>query len=82
MDFMNTMTEKEASLLVEDILSRGVGTFVDPEGALKKKLIAKATGASREEVVIKFGVDPTRPDIHLGNAVVLRKLRQLQNIGF
>ena len=81
MDFMNTMTEKEASLLVEDILSRGVGTFVDPEGALKKKLIAKATGASREEVVIKFGVDPTRPDIHLGHAVVLRKLRQLQNIG-
>ena len=31
--------------------------------------------------MIKFGVDPTRPDIHLGHAVVLHKLRQLQNMG-
>ncbi|MDR1088034.1 MAG: tyrosine--tRNA ligase [Coriobacteriales bacterium] len=30
---------------------------------------------------IKFGVDPTAPDIHLGHAVPLRKLRQLQELG-
>jgi tyrosyl-tRNA synthetase len=30
---------------------------------------------------IKFGVDPTAPDIHLGHAVPLRKLRQLQDLG-
>ncbi|MFN5803315.1 MAG: tyrosine--tRNA ligase [Burkholderiales bacterium] len=30
---------------------------------------------------IKLGLDPTRPDIHLGHTVVLNKLRQLQNLG-
>jgi tyrosyl-tRNA synthetase len=66
---------------ITDILTRGVGTFVDPEGTLKKKLIAKAKGEYKKNIVIKFGVDPTRPDIHLGHAVVLHKLRQLQELG-
>ncbi len=30
---------------------------------------------------IKFGMDPSAPDIHLGHAVALRKIRQLQNLG-
>ncbi len=30
---------------------------------------------------MKFGVDPTRPDLHLGHAVPLRKLRQFQDLG-
>ncbi|MBI4301189.1 MAG: tyrosine--tRNA ligase [Chloroflexi bacterium] len=30
---------------------------------------------------IKYGVDPSRPDLHLGHAVCLRKLRQLQDLG-
>ncbi|KKU79394.1 MAG: Tyrosine-tRNA ligase [Parcubacteria group bacterium GW2011_GWA2_47_7] len=71
----------EIEEIVDDILTRGVGTFVDPEDAFRKKLIAKATGTSTEDVVVKFGVDPTRPDIHLGHAVVLRKLRQMQDLG-
>lgn len=33
------------------------------------------------KVVIKYGVDPTRPDIHLGHAVCLRKLREFQDLG-
>lgn len=67
--------------LVDDILTRGVGTFADPDGIFRKKLIAKAAGTSNEEIIVKFGVDPTRPDIHLGHAVVLRKLRQMQDLG-
>lgn len=31
---------------------------------------------------VKFGVDPTAPDLHLGHAIVLSKLRQLQDLGF
>ncbi len=61
---------------IEEILTRGVSTFIDPDGSFKKKLTENP-----EKVVIKFGVDPTRPDLHLGHAVVLRKLRQLQNLG-
>ncbi len=30
---------------------------------------------------VKLGVDPTTPDLHLGHAVVLRKLRQFQDLG-
>ena len=79
---METKTTTNAiEAQIEDILSRGVGDFIDPEGIFRKKLIAKAQGTLKEDVVIKFGVDPTRPDIHLGHAVVLRKLRQMQDLG-
>src|SRR2546426_11580200 len=30
---------------------------------------------------VKLGVDPTSPDIHLGHSIVLRKLRQFQDLG-
>src|SRR5437588_10854690 len=30
---------------------------------------------------VKLGIDPRRPDLHLGHAVVLRKLRQFQELG-
>ena len=56
------------------ILQSGVDTIV-PEDAFKKKL-AKGTPLN-----IKLGVDPTAPDIHIGHAVPLRKLRQFQDLG-
>lgn len=37
--------------------------------------------ANSKKLRIKYGVDPTRPDIHLGHAVTMRKLRQLQDDG-
>ncbi|MBC8375974.1 MAG: tyrosine--tRNA ligase [FCB group bacterium] len=61
-----------------DILSRGVEDFVSPEG-LEQKL-AKSL-ASGKPLNIKLGADPSRPDLHIGHAVVLRKLRQFQDLG-
>ncbi|MDO8520775.1 MAG: tyrosine--tRNA ligase [bacterium] len=75
------MKESEQIKLIDEVLTRGVGTFVDPEGTFKKKLLAKIKGEHNKDIIVKFGVDPTRPDIHLGHAVVLRKLRQLQELG-
>lgn len=46
-----------------------------PEEDLKKKL------ATNKPLTVKFGADPTAPDLHLGHAVVLSKLRQLQDMG-
>jgi len=46
-----------------------------PLGGLEKKL---ATG---KPLVVKFGADPTAPDIHLGHVVILSKLRQFQDAG-
>ncbi len=50
-----------------------------PKGALAAKLqIARAEG---RPLRVKFGIDPTAPDIHLGHAVVLGKLREFQDAG-
>ncbi len=39
------------------------------------------SGKSAEPMRIKLGLDPTSPDIHLGHTVVLRKMRQFQDMG-
>jgi len=50
-----------------------------PEGALEEKL---AIGAREGRPLrVKLGIDPTAPDIHLGHTVVLRKLREFQDLG-
>jgi tyrosyl-tRNA synthetase len=50
-----------------------------PAGALAAKL-QSAREAGRP-LRVKLGIDPTAPDIHLGHAVVLRKLREFQDSG-
>jgi tyrosyl-tRNA synthetase len=46
-----------------------------PEGELERQL------AKGGPLRVKLGVDPTTPDIHLGHTVVLRKLREFQDLG-
>ena len=75
------MSKDEAEHTVNDILTRGVGTFIDPNDSFRNKLVKKALGEYSKEIVVKFGMDPTRPDIHLGHAVVLHKLRAMQDLG-
>lgn len=50
-------------------------TEIIPEEDFKQKL------ASGKKLIVKLGLDPTRPDIHIGHAVVLRKMRQFQELG-
>lgn len=57
-----------------EILKRGIVTL-HSEKELAEKL------ARGKPLRIKLGVDPTSPDIHLGHAVGLRKLRQFQELG-
>ena len=65
----------------KDLYSRAVSDFIDGNDSFKNKLEKKIKGEYSKDIIIKFGVDPTRPDIHIGHAVILRKLRQLQEIG-
>jgi tyrosyl-tRNA synthetase len=58
-----------------DTIKQGTVQII-PENELQKKL---ATGKT---LCVKFGADPTAPDLHLGHAVVLSKLRELQDLGF
>ena len=53
---------------------------VIPGGELERKLEACARG-ERPPLRVKFGMDPTSPDVHLGHTVVLRKLREFQSFG-
>jgi tyrosyl-tRNA synthetase len=50
-----------------------------PAGALAAKL--RAAQAEGRRLRVKLGIDPTAPDIHLGHAVVLGKLREFQDAG-
>ena len=61
-----------------EIIKRGTMSIV-PEDELRAKLEkSQKTGIPLK---IKLGLDPTAPDIHLGIAVVLRKMRQFQDLG-
>jgi len=50
-----------------------------PESELIEKL--KKSRKEEKPLRIKLGCDPTRPDLHLGHSVILRKLRQFQDLG-
>jgi tyrosyl-tRNA synthetase len=50
-----------------------------PEDGLFKKL--KIAEKEKRPLIIKLGADPSAPDIHFGHLVVLKKLRQFQDIG-
>lgn len=60
------------------IIERGAAEIV-PIEELKEKLTKSAK--ENKPLKIKLGVDPTRPDLHLGHSVVLRKMRQFQDLG-
>jgi tyrosyl-tRNA synthetase len=73
-----TAEEAEAPVLSADeqlhIITSGIAALV-PEADMAKKL------ARGVPLRVKLGVDPTAPDLHLGHAVPLRKLRQFQDLG-
>lgn len=60
------------------VLLRGAADVVRL-GELKEKV--ERSRQSSKPLRVKFGMDPTAPDIHLGHTVVLRKLRQFQELG-
>lgn len=64
----------DQNILIEDILTRSVDTIVDREH-LEARL------RSGEKLRIKLGIDPTSPNIHIGRAIPLLKLRRFQELG-
>jgi len=59
---------------IDKLINRGVEEIID-----KNNLVQKLTAGKK--LRIKLGIDPTAADLHLGHAVVLRKLRQFQDLG-
>ena len=60
------------------LIKRGVEEIL-PEEELVEKL--EKSQQTNTPLVIKLGCDPSRPDLHIGHGVVLRKLRHFQDLG-
>jgi len=61
-----------------DILKSGAAEVL-PEDEIVKKI--EYSLKHKKPMIIKLGCDPSRPDLHIGHAVVLRKMRQFQDMG-
>jgi len=61
-----------------EIIKRGAVEIIS-EAELRQKL--EQSAKEERPLVVKAGFDPTAPDIHLGHTVLLRKMRQFQDLG-
>ena len=61
-----------------DLIKRGVSEIIPEEELLKKLQRSINEG---KPLIVKLGCDPSRPDLHIGHSVVLRKLAQFQTLG-
>ncbi len=80
---MNTMDELTMDITKDiqenfDLIKKGTMEIHNEDELLRKLIRSKETG---KPLVVKLGLDPTAPDLHLGHTVVLRKIRQLQDMG-
>lgn len=74
------LTSKELLSVKEQvrIITKGASEVIQVD-ELKEKLSNSIK--NNKPLIIKFGLDPSAPDIHLGHSVPLRKLRQMQDLG-
>ena len=61
-----------------EVIKRGTVEIIS-EAELKNKL--EESVREKRPLIVKAGFDPTAPDIHLGHTVLLRKMRQFQDLG-
>ncbi len=60
------------------IIKKGVDTLINEQELITK---LEKSIKSNKPLIVKLGLDPSAPDIHLGHTVVLRKIKQLQDLG-
>lgn len=75
------MNDRQNKIPVEEqirIIRKGAAEVISEE-ELREKL--KKSEQEARPLTVKLGLDPTAPDIHLGHTVVLRKIKQLQDLG-
>ena len=61
-----------------NLIRRGAEEIIPGEDLIKKLERSISTG---NPLIVKLGCDPSRPDLHIGHGVVLRKLRHFQDLG-
>lgn len=78
MKTLNEDTVRNEATRQMHIISQGAAQIIGGEDLKAKLERSVRTGAP---LTVKLGLDPSAPDIHLGHAVVLRKLKQMQDMG-
>ncbi|MCD7880012.1 MAG: tyrosine--tRNA ligase [Candidatus Gastranaerophilales bacterium] len=76
---METIKIKEEFLNQAVMLSRGAEVL--PGGIEELAIKLQKSKEENKPLRIKLGMDPSRPDLHLGHTVVLRKIKQFQDFG-
>ena len=64
----------QGSMTIEEVLTKNVAQILPSKDALTNVM-------QKKKITLYLGIDPSNPQIHLGNAVALRKLRQFQDLG-
>ncbi|MBQ9089934.1 MAG: tyrosine--tRNA ligase [Alphaproteobacteria bacterium] len=64
--------------MIEQKLAHGIENIVPAKGLEEKLALSKK---ENRPLIIKFGMDPTAPDLHLGHAVALKKIREFMEAG-
>lgn len=78
---MNAVEEKNLQQQVHHqmrVIRQGAAELIGEEELEAKLMRSLQTG---KPLIVKFGMDPSAPDLHLGHAVALRKLKQIQDLG-
>lgn len=75
----NKLEIKEEFLQQASILARGAEVL--PGGVQELAIKLQKASETNTPLRVKLGMDPTRPDLHLGHSVVMRKLREFQKFG-
>ena len=78
---MNAVEEKNLQQQVHHqmrVIRQGAAELIGEEELEAKLMRSLHTG---KPLTVKFGMDPSAPDLHLGHAVALRKLKQIQDLG-
>ena len=60
------------------IIAKGANEIINLDDLRQKLIKSQQKGVP---LIVKLGLDPTAPDIHLGHTVVLRKIKQFQDLG-
>ncbi len=76
-EVLHLVSEQEINEQIK-IIKKGAAQMIS-EDELREKIIKSKK--ENKPLIVKLGLDPTAPDIHLGHTVVLRKIKQLQDLG-
>lgn len=78
---MEKTTEKIENKFIEQAEKLGRDCEILPGGTMELARKLQKSAQTGVPLKIKLGMDPTRPDLHLGHTVVMRKIREFQKLG-